>query len=216
MARRMGPKTRMVFITNPHNPTGSVVTRAAMDRFLSALPAGVVVVLDEAYVEFVRDPDSPDGCRYLDENRLLVALRTFSKAYGLAGLRIGYGLMPQAVAELLHRIRQPFNTNALAQAAACAALADHEHLARTLKTVHEGLAYLQAGLRRMQVRYFKTEANFFLIDLERDAAAVNQKLLRQGVIVRPMGGYGYPRYLRVNAGLPSENERFLKALAAAL
>jgi histidinol-phosphate aminotransferase len=216
MAKRVGPKTRMVFITNPHNPTGSVVTRAALDGFLAALPADVVVVLDEAYLEFVRDPDSPDGCDYLDENRLLVALRTFSKAYGLAGLRIGYGIMPQAVAELIHRIRQPFNTNALAQAAACAALADHEHLARTLKTVHDGLAYLQAGLQRMHVRYFATEANFFLVDLERDAAAVNQKLLRQGVIVRPMGGYGYPRYLRVNAGLPSENERFLKALAAAL
>lgn len=216
MAKRVGPKTRMVFITNPHNPTGSVVTRAALDGFLAALPADVVVVLDEAYLEFVRDPDSPDGCDYLDENRLLVALRTFSKAYGLAGLRIGYGIMPQAVAELIHRIRQPFNTNALAQAAACAALADHEHLARTLKAVHDGLAYLQAGLQRMHVRYFATEANFFLVDLERDAAAVNQKLLRQGVIVRPMGGYGYPRYLRVNAGLPSENERFLKALAAAL
>jgi histidinol-phosphate aminotransferase len=216
MAKRVGPKTRMVFITNPHNPTGSVVTRGALDGFLAALPADVVVVLDEAYLEFVRDPDSPDGCDYLDENRLLVALRTFSKAYGLAGLRIGYGIMPPAVAELIHRIRQPFNTNALAQAAACAALADHEHLARTLKAVHDGLAYLQAGLQRMHVRYFATEANFFLVDLERDAAAVNQKLLRQGVIVRPMGGYGYPRYLRVNAGLPSENERFLKALAAAL
>ena len=216
MARRMGPKTRMVFITNPHNPTGSVVTRAAMDRFLADLPAGVVVVLDEAYVEFVRNPDSPDGLRYLDEDRLLVALRTFSKAYGLAGLRIGYGIMPQSVAELLQRIRQPFNTNTLAQAAACAALGDSEHLARTLKAVHEGLAYLQAGLRRMQVGYFETEANFFLLDLERDAAAVHQELLQQGVIVRPMGGYGYPRYLRVNAGLPSENERFLKALAAAL
>jgi len=216
LAKRLSPKTRMVFITNPHNPTGSVVTRAAMDSFLAALPAGVVVVLDEAYVEFVQDPDSPDGRAYLDENRLLVALRTFSKAYGLAGLRIGYGIMPQAVAELIHRIRQPFNTNTLAQAAACAALADSEHLARTLKAVHDGLAYLQEGLRRMHVHYFPTEANFFLVDLERDAAAVNQKLLRQGVIVRPMGGYGYPHFLRVNAGLPSENERFLKALAAAL
>lgn len=214
--RRITPKTRMVFITNPHNPTGTVVTRSAMDRFLAALPAGVVVVVDEAYVEFVQSPDSPDGCDYLDENRLLVALRTFSKAYGLAGLRIGYGVMPVAVAELINRIRQPFNTNALAQAAACAALEDKEHLARTLKTVHEGLAFLQDGLDRLDIRYFPTEANFFLVDLGRDAAAVNEKLLRQGVIVRPMGSYGYPNFLRVNAGLPAENERFLKALAAAL
>jgi len=216
MREAVTDRTRMVFICNPNNPTGTVVHRPAFEHFLDGLPDHVVVVLDEAYFEFVRDPNGFSGIEYLDSTRPVVVLRTFSKAYGLAGLRIGYGVMPAAVADVLHRVRQPFNAGSLAQIGAVAALADDSFLKKTVTLVHQGLDFLYEELDRLGVRYFPTQANFFLIDVDRDADQVFADMLRQGVIVRSMASYGYPRYIRINVGLPEENARFLDALKRVL
>jgi len=216
MLAQVGPRTRMVFVCNPNNPTGSVVSRQAFDAFLDALPAHVLVVLDEAYFEFVRDERCASGLGYLEAPRTVVTLRTFSKAYGLAGLRVGYGVMEASLAELLNRVRMPFNVNTLAQVAATAALDDVGFLEKTLATIHQGLDFLYAELARRGLRYFPSQANFFLIDVGRPADAVFQALLGQGVIVRSMRAYGYPHYIRLSVGLPEENRRFLNALDAVL
>ncbi|MBR9980524.1 MAG: aminotransferase class I/II-fold pyridoxal phosphate-dependent enzyme, partial [Desulfatitalea sp.] len=172
----------------------------------------VVVVVDEAYFEFVRDSDCASGIDYLDATPPVVTLRTFSKAYGLAGLRVGYGVMPASLAQWLQRVRMPFNVNSLAQLGATAALDDTDFLARTLETVHQGLDFFYEELGRRGLRYFPSQANFFLIDVNRPADAVFEQLLHQGVIVRSMRAYGYPTYIRVSVGLPGENRRFLQAL----
>ena len=212
MAAAVTPRTRMVFVCNPNNPTGTVVHRRAFEGLLQALPEGVPVVVDEAYAEFVRDPAYFSGMAYLDTDRPVVVLRTFSKAYGLAGLRIGYGLMDPGVADILHRVRQPFNAGLLAQAGALAAMDDVPFLEKTVRLVHEGLDFLYEGLDRMGIEYVKTQANFFLINVARDADDVFDDMLRQGVIVRSMAAYGYPQNIRVNVGLAEENTRFLEAL----
>lgn len=208
--------TRIIFLNNPVNPTGTIITKKGFEAFLEKIPEHVVVVIDEAYIEFAKDPDCLDGIAYCTGNRPVVVLRTFSKAYGLAGIRIGYGLMPAAIAGLLHRVRQPFNANSLAQAGACAALDDDDFLNRTIHFVHGELEFLYAGIERLRINYFPTEANFFLIDVQQDADAVFEAMLRQGVIIRSMVSYGYPRYIRVTAGLRKENEAFLKAFAAVM
>jgi histidinol-phosphate aminotransferase len=212
MAAAITPKTRLVFVNNPLNPTGSMITSAQFESFLAKVPKGVVVVMDEAYIEFVRDDRCANGIDFLEAAVPVVTLRTFSKAYGLAGLRVGYGVMPEGIQGLLNRVRQPFNVSSLAQVAAIHALDDTPFLERTLRVVHDGLDYLFAELDRMGVRYFPTQANFFLIDVGRDAAGVFEKMLRRGVIVRSMVSYGFPHYIRINAGLPEENRRFLQAL----
>ncbi|MBL0712569.1 MAG: histidinol-phosphate transaminase [Desulfosarcina sp.] len=210
--RAVDAKTRMVFLCNPNNPTGAIIRQQAFERFLAVLPPGVVVVVDEAYIEFVRDPDCLQSIPYVDSDHPVVTLRTFSKLYGLAGLRVGYGIMPAALAEGLNRIRQPFNVNLLAQIGARAALADRDFVERTLKLVHSGLDYLYTELDRLELTYYPTQSNFFLIDMARDAQAVFEALLRQGVIVRSMRGYGFPHFIRVNVGTPEENRRFISAL----
>ncbi|RJQ81725.1 MAG: histidinol-phosphate transaminase [Desulfobacteraceae bacterium] len=212
VAAAVGPRTRLIFICNPNNPTGSAVRRKDLEDFLAGLPAHVAVVLDEAYFEFVRDEECVSGIVLLASHANVVTLRTFSKAYGLAGLRVGYGIMPGYLAELLHRVRMPFNVNTLAQVAATAALDDTDFLGRTLATVHQGLDFLYAELTRRGLRYFPTQANFFLVDVGRQAADVFDALLRYGVIVRSMGAYGYPNFIRVSVGMPEENRRFLQAL----
>lgn len=216
VAGAVTPKTKMVFLTNPNNPTGTIFFRKAFERFLAAAPAQMVVVVDEAYIEFARDPDCARAFDFLDDRRPIVVLRTFSKAYGLAGIRVGYGVMPPDLASLLNRVRQPFNINSLAQAAAIAALDDEPFLKQTLRTVHEGLQYFYSELDKLGIRYFPTQANFFLIDVEKDAQVVFNDLLKQGVIVRSMVSYGYPSYIRVTVGLPGENARFVAALKAVL
>lgn len=213
---RITPATRMIFICNPNNPTGTVVNKGDMVRFLADLPENIVVVMDEAYLEFVRDPDAAKGLDYIDETRPLVSLRTFSKAYGLAGIRVGYGVMPVGLSNLLHRIRPPFNVNLPAQAAAVAALDDEAFLQKTVRLVHEGLDNLYHTLDEMGLGYFASQTNFYLIDVAGDAHDVFEKLLRHGVIVRSMRSYGYNEYLRVNVGLPEENQRFITALAKVL
>ncbi len=216
LARAVDEETRLVFVCNPNNPTGTIISGKAFDRFLSELPEDIVVVVDEAYIEFARDPDCLQSLGYQDRGPAVVTLRTFSKLYGLAGLRVGYGVMPAELAGYLNRIRQPFNVNAPAQAAARAALRDRAFVERTLAVVHEGLAYLCESLTAVGLRCFPTQANFFLVDVERDAEAVFQAMLRQGVIVRSMQGYGFPHYIRVTVGLPEENQRCVAALRTVL
>lgn len=210
---RITSRTRMVFICNPNNPTGTVVSKKEFNEFLNSIPPGIIVVVDEAYIEFVRDPNCLYSMDYQDDNRPLVTLRTFSKVYGLAGLRIGYGVMPKELSELLNRIRLPFNANSLAQAAAAAALDDTMFLHKTIHLVHEGLDFLYDCMERLGLEYFPSQANFFLINVKRDADEIFENMLRKGVIVRSMTSYGYPEYIRINVGLPVENVRFVKALS---
>jgi len=216
MAEHISVKTRMIFVNNPNNPTGTIVSSEAFEEFLDKIPRQIIVVVDEAYIEFVRDRTCPVGLRYVTGDKIVVTLRTFSKAYGLAGLRIGYGVMREELVDLIDRVRQPFNTNVLAQVGALAALDDDEFLKRTIRTVHGGLDFLYAEIDKMGLSYFPSQANFFLIDVKQDASVVFENMLRKGVIVRPMGAYGYSTYIRVNAGLPEENRRFIEALKEVL
>jgi len=202
-------RTKVVIINNPNNPTGTAVSRTDWEEFLAAVPPRVLVVVDEAYIEFAETPTVPQGLEYLREDRPLIGLRTFSKAYGLAGLRIGYGYGPSALISYLDRLRSPFNVNSLAQAAATAALDDDAFLARTRQVVKEGLAYICAALDELGVTYIPTQTNFLLIHVGRDSREVYEQMLRQGVIIRAMGSYQLPDYIRVNAGLPAENQRFI-------
>jgi histidinol-phosphate aminotransferase len=213
---KISPRTRMIFLCNPNNPTGTVFSKTDFDGFLEAVPPEVVVVIDEAYIEFVRDQECARGIDYLDSGRNIVMLRTFSKAYGLAGLRIGYGIMPGALSGILNRIRPPFNVNSLAQIGAVAALKDTVFVQNTIDLVHDGLDFLYNKLAGLGLEYFPTQANFFLINVQTDADAVFERMLRQGVIVRSMLSYGYPRYIRVNVGLHRENVRLIEALDKAV
>ncbi len=211
------PKTRMVFINNPNNPTGTMITKSDMEPFLAKLPSNVTVVLDEAYIEFVQDDACAIGTDYVTNERLpVVVLRTFSKAYGLAGLRIGYGIMPAEISSLLNRVRQPFNVSSIAQAAAREAIGDTAFLEQTKALIHEGLLYLYDELQKRNITCFPTHSNFFLIDVKQDASVIFEKMLRQGVIVRAMNSYGFPHYIRINVGLPTENRRFIDALEKVL
>ena len=206
------PRTRMVFINNPNNPTGTILRKTEFEAFLAKLPSRIMVVVDEAYIEFVRDEACALGLDYLDGPHPMAVLRTFSKAYGLAGLRIGYGVMQREVRDILHRIRMPFNTSIPAQAAAAEALEDRDFLEKTLATVHEGLEYLFGAVEKLGLTCYPTQSNFFLIDMKRSAAEVFEKMLRQGVIIRSMTSYGFPTFIRISVGTPAENERFVTAL----
>jgi histidinol-phosphate aminotransferase len=216
MLARVGPKTRLIFLTNPHNPTGTLIPKQALDDFVAALAEDVVLLIDEAYIEFVRQPNCPRSIDYLDSGKMVVGLRTFSKAYGLAGLRVGYGLMPLFLADLLNRVRQPFNVNSLAQAAAIAALDDENFLQDTVKLVADELDFIYAALDDRGIEYLKSQANFYLIKVGKNADEVFEDLLKQGVIVRSMTSYGYPDCIRISVGLHNENLRLLEALARVL
>jgi histidinol-phosphate aminotransferase len=211
----IGPTTRLVFLANPNNPTGTIYKRDEWEEFLEAVPPHVLVIADDAYADYVEDPEYPDSLSYQRRDRLLLTLRTFSKIYGLAGVRVGYGVGPLEVIEVLNRIRQPFNVNALAQVAALAALDDQSHVERTRANNREGLAYLRSACEQMGRPYVPSWANFLLIDVG-DGAKVYEALLRRGVIVRPMDVYGFPHHLRVTVGTPGENQRFAESLAAVL
>ena len=214
MARAAGEKTRLVFLTNPNNPTGRAFSKKEFEEFLGLLPSHVLVALDEAYIEFATSPDIPRGFDYVGERAPgLVVLRTFSKAYGLAGLRIGYGVMHPTLADYLHRLRSPFNTGNLPQIGALAALDDDAFLAQTLDITRQGLEFLFAEMKRLDLPTVPTESNFFLLRTPVPGRMVFEKLLERGVIVRAMDSYGLPGYIRVNVGLPEENARFVEALA---
>jgi histidinol-phosphate aminotransferase len=207
--------TRLVFLGNPNNPTGTIYRRAAFERLLERLPKDVVVVADDAYAEYVVDPEYPRAMEYVKPDRLLVTLRTFSKIYGLAGLRIGYGIGPAELVTALERIRQPFNVNALAQVAALAALDDDEHVERSRRTNRDGMAFLEREFARLNLPYVPSQANFVLVRVG-NGGEVYERLLRRGVIVRPVGGYGFPDHARVTVGTEEENRRFIGALEEAL
>ena len=216
MADAITDKTRMVFIANPNNPTGTLVRREAVARFLDRIPRDVLVVLDEAYDEYVSDPEKPDLRSLVLEGRNIVILHTFSKAYGLAGLRVGYGIMRPETAALLNRVRSPFNVNLPAQAAATAALADEEHVTRTVALNAEGRDYFYAEFERMGLDYVPSEGNFVLVDVGRDARAVFEALQHRGVIIRSAHGMGLPHHIRVTTGTMPQNQRFIAALKEVL
>jgi len=211
MASAITTKTRLVFIANPNNPTGTIVTRAQMGRFFERLPEGVITVIDEAYFEYVTSPDFPHSMDYLGGGLNVVILRTFSKIYGLAGLRIGYGIAPEPLVFYMNKVRQPFNVNTLAQIGAMAALEDKGHVERSRENNIKGLGYLFDRLKAMGLECVPTQANFFLLKVG-DGQKVYEGLLRQGVIVRPVASYGLEEYIRVTVGLPEENKRFIKVL----
>jgi histidinol-phosphate aminotransferase len=211
MATAIDAQTRIVFLDNPTNPAGTIVKRKAWERFLERVPEHVVIVADEAYFEFVRDTDYPDSLKYHDANRMIVTMRTFSKIFGLAGVRVGYAVARPDLVQLLNKVRQPFNVTSLAQAAVLAGIDDADHVRRTLENNAEGIAYLECEFRRMGVAYVPSHANFILTEVG-DGNAVFNRLLALGVIVRPMGAYGWPRHVRISVGLPEENRKLVAAL----
>jgi histidinol-phosphate aminotransferase len=215
MLAAIRPDTRVVWIANPNNPTGNFLPYPEVRAFLEKVPADVVVVLDEAYNEYIPPEARVDTAAWVAEFPNLVVCRTFSKIYGLAGLRIGYGVTSAAVADLMNRVRQPFNVNNLALAGALAALDDEEFLQASYELNRRGMTQIVAALEKLGLTYIPSYGNFVTFKAG-DAAAVNQKLLQQGVIVRPIGGYGMPEWLRVTIGSEAENARFIAALEKAL
>ncbi|MBK3867546.1 histidinol-phosphate transaminase [Pseudomonas stutzeri] len=216
MAVAIDEDTRVVFVANPNNPTGTWFDSAALGAFLSRVPAHVLVVLDEAYIEYAEGQELPDGLAFLSDYPNLLVSRTFSKAYGLAALRVGYAICSPAIADVLNRVRQPFNVNSLALAGACAALDDVEYLVASRKMNDAGMAQLEAGFRQLGLEWIPSRGNFIAVDFARDAAPINQALLQAGVIVRPVAGYGMPTFLRVSIGTEQENARLLDVLKQVL
>ena len=212
----IGPRTRIVFLANPNNPTGTWLTGPELEGLVRGIPPEVIVVLDEAYHEYSAGMGVPDGTTLQSQFPNLVIARTFSKAYGLAGLRVGYSLSHPDIADLLNRVRQPFNVSVVGLAAAAAALDDREHVEATLALNRRGLARLREGLTALGLTVLPSAANFLLCDLHRPAAPVSDALLRRGVIVRPVANYGLPNHLRISTGTAEQNERVLAAMAATL
>ena len=215
MLAAIAPDTRVVFIANPNNPTGTFVPGAELEEFLARAPREVAVVVDEAYTDYLPRELRYDSLGWLAKYPNFILTRTFSKIYGLAGLRVGFGLMQPAVADLLNRVRQPFNVNSLALAAATAALGDKAFVAKSTQMNRLGLVKLERALKTLGLETIPSCANFVTFRVSR-AGTVYERLLRQGVIVRPLAGYDMPDHLRVTVGTPRENEKFLKALRAAL
>jgi histidinol-phosphate aminotransferase len=209
------PKTRMVFVANPNNPTGTLIGKVELKKFLSLVPKHTLIILDEAYDEYLTDELKAESIGWLAEFTNLVISRTFSKAYGLAGLRVGFGVTSKAIADLMNRVRQPFNVNSIAQAAAVASLGDDEFVERTRALNQAGMVQITQGLEKLGLTFIPSFANFVSFKVA-DARGVYERLLDQGVIVRPIANYEMPDYLRVSIGLFSENARFLEVLAQAI
>jgi histidinol-phosphate aminotransferase len=216
MLEAVTARTKLVFLGNPNNPTGTCVSPTDLDDFVRALPPDVILVVDEAYREYLPRYLQPDLLRYVREGRYLLTLRTFSKAYGLAGLRIGYGIGCAEMVELLNRVRQPFNVNTLAQKAALAALDDPAHLEQTLRITEAGRKTMQSSFEELGLVSIPSVTNFILVNVGMEGKAVADALLRKGVIVRSMEGYGLPAHIRVTVGTAQENGRALRALAEVL
>jgi len=216
MARAITPMTKIVFVANPNNPTATIVTRDEVEHFMSRVPERTIVVFDEAYIEFAMGPDFPDALSYVKQGRKLVVLRTFSKSASLAGLRVGYGIADADAIALMNRIRQPFNVNSLAQVAALAALDDEAHILECVRMIEAGRHFLYDEFKRIGLQYVPSRANFILVDVGRNAADIYQKLLHQGVIVRPMTPFGLETALRITVGTPEENRKLVKALRVVL
>jgi histidinol-phosphate aminotransferase len=216
MARAITPMTKLVFIANPNNPTATIVTADEVEHFMSRVPERTIVVFDEAYLEFSQGPDFPDTLAYVKQGRKVVVLRTFSKAASLAGLRVGYGVADADATSLMHRIRQPFNVNSLAQVAALAALEDEAHVLECVRMIEAGKHFLYDEFKTMGIRYVPARANFILVDVGRSAADIYQNLLHHGVIVRPLTSFGMETALRITIGTPEENRKLVKALRLVL
>jgi histidinol-phosphate aminotransferase len=211
MAAAVGSQTRIVFLANPNNPTGTIYRREQWESFLARVSSDVLLIVDEAYFEYVSEPDYPDSLAYHEAKSEILTLRTFSKLYGLAGLRIGYAVGSPEVVALMQRVRQPFNVNAAAQWAALAALEDREHVARTVEVNREGMRYLMARFKEIGLEYVPSCANFVLLRVG-DGRGVFDRLLQRGIIVRPMAAYDLPEFIRVTIGTTDENVKFISVL----
>ena len=209
-------KTKLIFLNNPNNPTGSALSMEELKPFLEKIPSHIVTLLDEAYIEFSNDPSVRSAIPLVRDYPNLIVLRTFSKLYGLAGLRIGYGVGPSRLVDYMNRVRQPFNANTLAQAAALAALDDQDFVSRTLELTRKGLQYLKGELDNMGIEHFPTQTNFFLIRSPLGGRETYERMLRKGVIIRSMDTFGLPDFIRISVGLPKENERFIQAFREVL
>jgi histidinol-phosphate aminotransferase len=211
-------KTRLIFLDNPNNPCGTLITAARFNEFLDSLPEGLIVALDEAYVHFVEPEERIDVLELIrrDTGPSVVALRTFSKAFGLAGLRVGYGLMHPEIADILQRVRQPFNINLPAQAGCLAALQDQEYYDRVLTGTREGRKWLSEQVAQLGCRAYPSHTNFFLIDVRGDATALYEAMLHKGIIIRSMKAYGFTTFIRVTVGTQEENSRFINGLGQCL
>jgi histidinol-phosphate aminotransferase len=216
MARAITPHTKVVFIANPNNPTATIVTADEVEHFMARVPERTIVIFDEAYMEFAHGPDFPETMSLIRQGRKVVVLRTLSKAASLAGLRVGYGIADADAVALMNRIRQPFNVNSLAQVAALAALEDENHVVECVRMIDAGKAYLTDEFRTLGLKTVPSRANFILVDVGRSAADIYQKLLHEGVIVRPMTAFGMETALRISIGTPDENRRLVKGLRTAL
>lgn len=216
MAEAMTENTRIVFLANPNNPTGTSFSEQALLGFFDRVPEDVIVVLDEAYYEYGVGGDLPDGIELLDRHPNLVVTRTFSKAYGLAGARVGYSVSNPEVAGVLNRLRQPFNLNLPAQFGAVAALQDDAYMQKSIEVNQQGMAFLEQGFSDLGLSWIPSSGNFITVDLKRNAMPIYEGLLSKGVIVRPVANYGMPEHLRISIGLPEENRRCLEALGQVL
>ncbi len=216
MLEEVNRKTKLVFVCNPNNPTGTIVSRRALDQFLSKLPDRVIVILDEAYRDFAGDPSYPDGLDYVRRRKQLIVVRTFSKVYGLAGLRIGVAFGREDLIGCMYQVRDPFPVHRLAQVAAVAALGDRDHVKKTIRLVREGRRYLYRALDELGLSYVPSEANFVFIDFGKDSKEMMQLLLKRGIIVRPGYLWNYSTYGRVTIGTMNDNRAFIKALKETL
>ncbi len=216
MSKAIGSKTKLIFINNPNNPTGTIITEDEVEHFLKDVPPRILTVFDEAYYEYVEDTNYPQSIDLLDKNSNIIILRTFSKIYGLAGLRVGYGIGSPEVIDLLNKARSPFNVNSLAQVAALASLEDEDQVNQSKSLVREGKEFLYSNLRRLKVSFIPTQANFILIKIGKKAKDVEGELLKKGIIVRGMGAYNLPHYIRVTIGTKPQNEEFIKNLQTIL
>lgn len=215
MIQAINEKTRVLFLVNPNNPTGTYTPEKDFIRLMEAVPPHVIVVVDEAYADYIDCPDYPNTLAHLDRYPNLIITRTFSKVYGLAALRLGYSISSPEIADILNRARLPFNVNTIAAKAACAALQDRDHVKRSIELNLQGMQQVETALQSMSLNYIKSICNFITIDVT-DAVTIYQRLLYQGVIVRPLQAYHMPRHIRVTIGTPEQNARFLTALAEVL
>ena len=216
MAAAITDKTKIVWVCNPNNPSGTIVTKDELDAFIAKVPANVMIVLDEAYCEYIDDPSYPDGLTYLDRYPNVIVLRTFSKAYGLAALRIGYGIGRPEVIRSINQVRGPFNTTRLSQAAARAALKDQAFIAECRRKNREGIRYLTGHFERLGLSYYPAYGNFILVECGRDAKELFEQLMRKGVIIRGGHALGFPTAIRVTVGNEEQNAKFIKALEEVL
>lgn len=205
-------KTKIVFICNPNNPTGTIVSRRELDNFMNRIPSDILVVLDEAYFEYVDEQDKADGIYYVLEGKNVVVLRTFSKIYGLAGLRIGYGIAHEKIINTISKVKEVFNVNSLAQAAALASINDPEYVERSIETNRRGKEYLCQEFKKLGLKYIPTQTNFILVDIGMDCQKAYREMMKNGIIVRPGDIFGYPTFLRVSIGRPEENLEFIEML----